>query len=89
MTRMTLTSFTDALQARLMSALGARMVKAPKTSLTTRAVAEPQLIRIPTRHGSVRAYVTRAAPGAPLATGPTLPPVHLHLHGGAFLVGAP
>ncbi len=89
MTRMTLTSFTDALQARLMSALGARMVKAPKTSLTTRPVAEPQRITIPTRHGNVRAYVTRAAPGAPLAAGPALPPVHLHLHGGAFLVGAP
>ena len=39
MTRMTLTAITDALQARLMSSLGARMVKAPKTSLTTRPVA--------------------------------------------------
>ncbi len=44
---------------------------------------------MPTRHGAVQCFVTRAAADAPLAGGALAPPVHVHLHGGAFLVGAP
>ena len=44
---------------------------------------------VPTRHGDVRCLVTRAAADAPLAAGDAVPPVHIHLHGGACLVGGP
>ena len=86
---MTLTSLTDALFARFLSTVATRLVKPTAVSLTDRSVAGAETVTIPTRHGSVRAYVTRPAPDAPLAVGPGAPPVHLHFHGGAFLVGAP
>ena len=86
---MTLTSLGDALYARLLSTFATRLVKPTAVSLTTREIAAPESVQIPTRHGSVRAFVTRASFDAPLAAGAEAPPVHLHFHGGAFLVGAP
>jgi acetyl esterase len=79
----------DSLQARVLATVVTRVIKAPTLSLTSRDVAEPETVLVPTRHGEVRCYVTRGAPGAPLAAGPGLPPVHMNLHGGAFLIGAP
>ena len=84
-----ITRLTDALQGRLLSTVATRAVRAPKISLTDRAVGERETVQVPTRHGDVRCFVTRAAPGAPLAAGAAGPPVHVHVHGGAFLVGAP
>ncbi|WP_448612798.1 alpha/beta hydrolase [Modestobacter sp. URMC 112] len=83
------TKVADHLKARFLSSVATRMVKPPAISLTDRDVAEPEAVLVPTRHGEVRCFVTRAAAGAPLAAGTAPPPVHIHLHGGAFLVGAP
>jgi acetyl esterase len=86
---MTPTTLSDKLFARLLSTVATRLVRRPTVSLTHAPVAEPETIEVPTRHGSVRVFVTQAAAGAPLTAGGQAPPVHLHLHGGAFLVGAP
>jgi acetyl esterase len=83
-----LTRLADSLQARLLATVVTRVIKAPTLPLTSREVAEPETVLVPTRHGEVRCYVTRGAPGAPLAVGPGLPPVHVNMHGGAFLIGA-
>ncbi len=84
-----LAGIVNAVQARLMATVVTRLVKAPPIELTGRQVAAPEPVMAPTRHGDVRCYITRAAADAPLAAGAAVPPVHLHLHGGAFLVGAP
>ena len=84
-----LSRFTDALQGRLLSTVATRLVKAPSISLTDRVVGERETVQVPTRHGDVRCFVTPAAADAPLAAGAAAPPVHVHVHGGAFLVGAP
>ena len=84
-----LSALANAAQARLMSTVVTRVVKAPAISLTDRDVAAAEPVMVPTRHGDVRCYVTRAAADAPLAAGVAAPPVHIHIHGGAFLVGAP
>ncbi len=76
------------LKAWLLSSVVTRIIKAPRISLTSRAVGEPEIVSVPTRHGPVRCFITRPAPDAPLASGPTSP-VHINLHGGAFLIGAP
>ena len=83
------TRVADSLQARFLSSVATRLVRAPSIALTTREVAQPERLLVPTRHGDVRCYITRAAADAPLASGAGAPPVHVHLHGGAFLVGAP
>ena len=80
---------SDRVYARLLSAAATRFVKAPSVSLTERSVGSPELVMVPTRHGPVRCYVTRPAPGAPLSSDGRVPPVHLNFHGGAFIVGAP
>lgn len=77
------------LQARFLSSFVTRVIKAPALELTARQVAEPELVTVPTRHGAVRCYVTRAAADAPLAEHAGAPPVHINIHGGAFLIGAP
>jgi len=77
------------LQARLLSSLVTRIVKAPDVKLTSREVAAAELVLVPTRHGPVRCFVTRASVGAPLAGPGVVPPVHVNIHGGAFLLGAP
>jgi acetyl esterase len=84
-----LTRATDFLYASLLSALPERLIKPPPIALTRRDVGRPEPVRVPTRHGAVRCYVTRASPDAPLAVGGARPPVHIHLHGGAFLIRAP
>ena len=84
-----LTDVTDALLARVLSTVATRLVKPPSIALTQRDVAGPETVMVPTRHGDVRCLVTRAAADAPLAAGGAVPPVHIHLHGGAFLVGGP
>ena len=76
------------LQAWFLSSIVTRFIKAPAVSLTQRAVGEPELVNVPTRHGPVRCYITRPAIDAPLAAGPNSP-VHVNIHGGAFLIGAP
>lgn len=60
----------------------------PAIDVTTRHVAEPDVITAPTRHGDVRCFVYRPHPDAPLATGGTSP-VHIHLHGGGFILTNP
>ena len=87
--RHTLTDVIAHLQARLLSTVVTRVIKAPPVRLTDREVAEPELVLVPTRHGSVRCYITRAAPDAPLAQSAAAPPVYINIHGGAFLIGAP
>ena len=83
------TRITEAVWARLLSAVATQLVRPPSIVLTQRDVAVPETIMVPTRHGDVRCFVTRAATGAPLAADGAVPPVHIHIHGGAFLVGAP
>ena len=84
-----ITRVTDALQARFLSTVATRLVKPPAIALTQRDVPAPETVMVPTRHGDVRCFVTRPAADAPLAAGGAVPPVHIHIHGGAFLVGAP
>ncbi|HWS52011.1 MAG TPA: alpha/beta hydrolase [Microbacterium sp.] len=76
-------------KARLMSSFVTRLIKAPSVSLTSRAVPDREVVQVPTRHGSVRCYVTRPAAGAPLAAGDTAPPVVINFHGGGFIIGNP
>ena len=54
------------LQAWFLSSFVTRVIKAPSIQLTTRPVAAPELVMVPTRHGAVRCYITRAAAEAPL-----------------------
>ncbi|MBI4940301.1 MAG: alpha/beta hydrolase [Actinobacteria bacterium] len=77
------------LQAWFLSAFVTRVIKAPPLELTTRQVAEPELVTVPTRHGPVRCFITRGAADTPLAQHTGAPPVHINIHGGAFLIGAP
>ncbi|MFV8232994.1 alpha/beta hydrolase fold domain-containing protein [Mycolicibacterium fortuitum] len=59
-------------------------------SSATRRVSPPEVVDVPTRHGSVRCLIYWPHPDAPLAmTGADGPPVNLHLHGGAFIVRNP
>lgn len=76
------------LKAWFMSSVVTHLVKAPPISLTNRFVEEPEVLEVPTRHGKVRCFITHPATDAPLASG-GLPPVHINIHGGAFLIGAP
>ncbi len=84
-----ITRITEAVWARLLSTVATRLVRPPSIVLTQRDVAVPETIMVPTRHGDVRCFITRVATGAPLAADGAVPPVHIHIHGGAFLVGAP
>ena len=77
------------LRALVLSEVVTRVVKTPAVDLTTRHVAAAVEVMVPTRHGEVRCLITRPAAGAPLADATTPPPVYVHLHGGAFLIGAP
>jgi acetyl esterase len=64
---------------------GFALVGRPSKSLrfASQAVADPETVTVPTRHGPVRCLLYR-----PLGGGP-LPPVHVQLHGGAFIVRSP
>jgi acetyl esterase len=81
-------NLTIGLKAWLFSNVATALIKAPAISLTSREVAEPELVHVPTRHGPVKCFIWRPAEGAPLASG-RKSPVHINIHGGAFLVGAP
>ncbi|WKG04239.1 alpha/beta hydrolase fold domain-containing protein [Mycolicibacterium sp. HK-90] len=67
------------------------LVPTPRSfSSATRQVARPEIVDVPTRHGTVRCYIYSPHPDAALArTGVDGPPVNLHLHGGAFIVRNP
>ncbi len=84
-----LTRIVGSAQAQLLSSVATRLIRAPKVVLTNREVGTPVTVLVPTRHGDVRCSVTRAAVDAPLALDTARPPVHINIHGGAFLVGAP
>jgi acetyl esterase len=54
-------------------------------AFATRAVAKAAKVRVPTRHGLVRAFIYAPPPDAPLPGGRGgLRPVHVQLHGGGF-----
>jgi acetyl esterase len=63
----------------------------PEVQFATKPIADPEKIRIPTRHGDVRALVYRPTEediAASLLAG-RRPPAHLITHGGAFIVRVP
>lgn len=63
----------------------------PELQFATKKIAKPKRITIPTRHGKLKALVYAPAPediAAWLALG-RRPPVHLVIHGGAFIVRVP
>lgn len=72
-----------------MSTLVTRIIRAPKVELTSRAVPDNEIVHIPTRHGSVRCYITRPPADAPLAANSATPPVVINTHGGGFVIGNP
>ncbi|WP_243795180.1 alpha/beta hydrolase [Saccharopolyspora gloriosae] len=59
----------------------------PRIALTERTIAQPEVLRVPTRHGPVRCFIHRPHPDAPLAAG--RPPVHINIHGGGFIITNP
>ncbi len=62
------------------------LIRPPKAlRFATRPIAKPEEIMVPTRHGQVRCLVYRPHPDAPLAGGPGPAPVHIQIHGGAFI----
>ncbi|MGB9998635.1 hypothetical protein ACPMJQ_29400 [Streptomyces pseudogriseolus] len=77
------------LRAFFLSKVVTRIIKAPPVEVTRRHVDEPQVVAVLTRHSDVRCFVTRPAADAPLAQNAPRPPVHVNIHGGAFLIGAP
>lgn len=80
---------TDRLLATVLSTVGTRMATAPDVALTDKTLTAPERLGVPTRHGEVTCYVTWPSPDAPLARNGAAPPVHLNIHGGAFIVGSP
>jgi acetyl esterase len=67
------------------------LLSSPKLQFATKSVAAPARIRIPTRHGEIPALLYSPVPediAAQLAEG-LRPPVHLLIHGGAFVVRHP
>jgi len=76
------------IKAWLFSNVATHLIKAPDLSFTSRTIGEPEVILASTRHGPVRCYIWRPAADAPLASG-RKSPVHINIHGGAFLIGAP
>ncbi|GHE06941.1 alpha/beta hydrolase fold domain-containing protein [Klenkia taihuensis] len=77
------------LQARFLATVVTRLIAAPSVELTSREVPAAQTVSVPTRHGAIRCFITHPAAGAPLNGEGTAPPVHINIHGGAFLIGAP
>lgn len=63
----------------------------PEVQFATHPISKPTVLHIPTRHGQVKAYVYAPHPDTVTlekASG-LLPPVHVALHGGAFIVRRP
>lgn len=63
-------------------------IKSRSEAFTDRPLRKPRMIRVPTRHGLVRCYIYQAHAEAPLAVG-GLPPVHVNIHGGGFILTNP
>lgn len=63
-------------------------IQVRSAAYTERPVREPRVVKVPTRHGLVRCYIYEARAGAPLAPGGP-PPVHINIHGGAFILTNP
>ncbi|HEY8576826.1 MAG TPA: alpha/beta hydrolase [Devosia sp.] len=76
------------IKAWLFSNVATALIKAPELSFTSRTVGRPEAVDVPTRHGRIKCFIWRPAEGAPLAAG-RKSPVHINIHGGAFLIGAP
>lgn len=57
----------------------------------TKRIADPETVSVPTRHGDVRCTVYRPAVGdqAEITARGQRPPVHIQIHGGAFIVRYP
>jgi acetyl esterase len=85
----TRTSIDVRIRTWLLSTVVTRIIKAPPVELTQRHVEAPEAVDVPTRHGHVTCYLTRPPADAPLATAGERPPVHVNIHGGAFIIGAP
>ncbi|WP_335983673.1 alpha/beta hydrolase [Streptomyces sp. CA2R106] len=71
--------------------LGRLLLESPKLQFATKPVAAPERITIPTRHGAISALLyspVRSDIEAELSA-ERRPPVHLLLHGGAFVVRRP
>jgi acetyl esterase len=88
-------SFRAALAARLMQAAFQLQFRvqwsSPDVQFATKQIADPAELRIPTRHGEVRALLYRPDDqdvAASRAAGQR-PPVHLITHGGGFIVRMP
>ncbi|MEY4425541.1 MAG: hypothetical protein RJB56_1168 [Actinomycetota bacterium] len=71
-----------------LSTVVTKLIKAPAVLLSERNVPEAVEVFVETRHGKVRCLITRPASDAPLNVN-GLPPVHINMHGGAYLIGAP
>ncbi|OLT18617.1 hypothetical protein BJF78_00400 [Pseudonocardia sp. CNS-139] len=63
----------------------------PALEFATKRIGRPERIAIPTRHGAVRSLVFEPTKEdlAALASAGRRPPVHLLVHGGAFIIRAP
>ena len=63
----------------------------PDLHFATKAIGRPWQVRVPTRHGPVRAlvYCPTAGDAAAQAAAGHWPPVHLITHGGAFFIRTP
>jgi acetyl esterase len=59
----------------------------PELQFATKPIGKPWQVRVPTRHGAVRALVY-SPPAANVAAG-RRPPAHLITHGGAFFIRTP
>jgi acetyl esterase len=79
------------LSALILQQIAARMLRIEQELwFTTRPVAGPRRISVPTRHGAVICLVYEPHPNAPLAGGRDgRPPIHVQIHGGAFCLRLP
>src|SRR5262245_9126244 len=87
--------FRHALAARALQAVFPLQFRlqysSPEVQFASKAIADPEKITIPTRHGDIEALVykpTDADIAATVADG-RRPPVHLITHGGGFIVRVP
>ena len=63
----------------------------PRGQFASKPIAPPKVIQIPTRHGPVRTlvYVPTHADRRRMVEAGERPPVHIAIHGGAFIVRMP
>ncbi len=67
------------------------LYSSPRLQFATKSIAKPARLTIPTRHGDLTAlvYAPTAADVAEQAVSGRRPPVHLLVHGGAFIIRVP